>query len=150
MERKHSHSMNRKFFLICLSGFWIAAFAGAAQCAEDTIRVPKGPLIQSVESSFDFGTINPDDTVEHIFAITNGGTDTLRINDTQGSCECTTATIDNKIIPPGGEAKLKVRFAPGGKTGRVLREAYIYSNDIAEKEKKFRFTADVQARSGGQ
>ena len=62
----------------------------------------KKPKIKFLEDSVDFGKIDQEKTVEHIFKFKNIGDADLKIDHLQSSCSCTGALISSKVIPPGG------------------------------------------------
>lgn len=77
--------------------------AVAAQPAVETIALP--------ETEFDFGKIPQGKPVTHIFRVINKGKDSLRINNVQASCGCTTPVWEqNKAIAPGGSTNITVGY----------------------------------------
>ncbi len=91
----------------------------------------KGAQIKIAEDSYDFHDIEQGTKAEHIFLISNVGTDTLVITSTRPSCGCTAAVLDAKEnkIPPGATSRLKVTFDANNKPeGPIQKSVTITSN----------------------
>lgn len=71
---------------------------------------PAGEVLTLRESAFDFGKIPQSRPVTHDFQIFNGGQDTLRIENVQASCGCTTPIWSKDPILPGSEGKITVGY----------------------------------------
>lgn len=92
------------------------SFTGAAQVV-GTSAVPPKPMVKTEdvlglkESEYDFGKIPQGKPVTHVFAIENTGKDSLKIENVQASCGCTTPEWDrNKIYAPGEKGKITVGY----------------------------------------
>ena len=88
------------------------------------------PAILVDPPSHDFGTI-PQETVNHSFTVINKGDKDLVIGKITTSCGCTTAKIDQNIIPPGQTATLQVTFDPvvHDTKGKTTRTVHLQTND---------------------
>lgn len=93
--------MKKLLFTLFLS------FTCLALAAQET---PKIETVKFSESSFDFGKIPQGKPVTHIFYIENTGKDSLKINNVQASCGCTTPEWSNAPVAPGGKTQLKVGY----------------------------------------
>jgi hypothetical protein len=93
------------------------------------------PNIQVPESSYDFGTIGPQDVVEREFIIRNTGDAPLTISRAYTTCGCTTAEISANVIPPGKVATIKVVFDAGfhDTAGQTVRRGLIIENNDPEQ-----------------
>ncbi len=88
------------------------------------------PRLEVAERDFDFGTIEPDQTVEHTFSIRNAGTGTLDIEGFRTSCGCVTVELSSLEIEPGDAADLVAKLDPqhfGGTLPNI--RTYLYTND---------------------
>ena len=100
---------------------------------------PPHPHLAIPQISHDFGTLGHDQKVEYVFKLYNTGTAELVIQNLESSCECTTASIGTKTVPPGGMTELTVFFDPGAHqdpeggghvdVGDIFRRVTITSND---------------------
>jgi hypothetical protein len=95
--------------------------------------------------SYDFGTI-PQETVTHSFTVMNKGDKDLVIGKITTSCGCTTAKIDQKIIPPGQKATLEVTFDPlaHDTKGKTTRTVHLETNDPKYPVKDVKIRAFVK------
>lgn len=63
------------------------------------------------ETEFDFGKIPQGKPVTHVFEVVNSGKDSLRIQNIQASCGCTTPEWDrDKVQAPGEQTKITVGY----------------------------------------
>ena len=63
------------------------------------------------ETSFDFGRIPQGKPVTHVFEVTNTGNDSLKIENVQASCGCTTPEWEREKVQAAGEkTKINVGF----------------------------------------
>lgn len=62
------------------------------------------------ETTYDFGKIQQGRSVTHEFEVTNAGTDTIRLQNVQASCGCTTPVWKADPIAPNKSAKIQVGF----------------------------------------
>jgi hypothetical protein len=70
-----------------------------------------GDVLDLAEVQFDFGKIPQGKPVNHIFEVTNNGTDSLKITTVQASCGCTTPEWDrDQVQAPGQKTKITVGY----------------------------------------
>ncbi|MGH1339838.1 MAG: DUF1573 domain-containing protein [Aureispira sp.] len=84
--------------------------------------------ISFTENSFDFGTLEEGDKVEHVFKFTNTSDNPLTINNARGSCGCTVPEWPRDPIAPGEEGEIKVKFDSKGKKGKQNKTVTITAN----------------------
>ncbi|MEO1437102.1 MAG: DUF1573 domain-containing protein [Bacteroidota bacterium] len=98
--------------------------------AANTPAVPTGPTtsIAFAENTFDFGTVNEGEKVEHVFTFTNSGNEPLTITNAKGSCGCTVPDWPKEPIPPGKGSEIKVVFDSKGKSGKRDQKVTITAN----------------------
>lgn len=80
------------------------------------------------ETSFDFGSIQEGEKVNHTFKFKNTGNKPLLINNAKGSCGCTVPKWPREPIPPGEEGSIKVEFNSANKKGRQNKLVTITAN----------------------
>ncbi len=68
--------------------------------------------IQFNKSAHDFGAINPKNTYNTFFKVTNTGKYPLIIEKVDASCGCTKVIFVKKIVLPGQSTRIKVYFHP--------------------------------------
>mgnify|MGYP003440429667 CR=1 FL=1 len=104
--------MKKLIFTFAVSG--LVTLTGLAQTNEghgnQQTPVPKPEIIKLSESSFDFGKIPQGKPVTHNFTVENTGKDTLRLENVQASCGCTTPEWSKEAVLPGGKTTIKVGF----------------------------------------
>ena len=108
-------------FVLALSLIGAALSTSATEVA--------APQIQCQEATFDFGSHDASEMVEHTFLVKNTGTADLEIKKVQPACGCTTAELDKNIIPPGDSAKIAAKLSLAGRSGEVQKPINIDSND---------------------
>ena len=112
-----------KKHVLTLSAGLLLAFAGMAQnhdghnhgtpTTATTAPAPKPEAIKLSETTFDFGKIPQGKPVTHMFTVENIGKDSLKIDNVQASCGCTTPEWNREPIAPNGTAKIKVGYNAG-------------------------------------
>ena len=78
--------------------------------AQVTAVANKPEAISLKETSFDFGKIQQSHPVTHEFEVTNTSQDTLKIQNVQTSCGCTTPVWKKDPVAPGASTVINVGF----------------------------------------
>lgn len=102
------------------------------------------PRLEVSEEGHDFGTIEPDQALEHAFSIKNTGQATLNIEGFKTSCGCVSLEMSTLEIEPEAAADLIATLDPQhfhGKSPRI--RAYIYSNDPEKPLTSLLVSADI-------
>jgi len=102
------------------------------------------PVIEVSELKHDFGTIEPDQVLDHTFPIKNVGDATLTIDGMRSGCGCVTLEMSSLEIPPDGSADLVAELDPqhyGGPSPNI--SAYVYTNDPERKVTVFNVAAEI-------
>ena len=89
---------------------------------------PNAPVLTFAEKQFDFGDIQPDSKVRHVFKFTNTGKTPLLIADATASCGCTTPNWTKDPVAPGATGELEVQFDSRGKQGLISKEVNVRAN----------------------
>lgn len=102
----------------------LAIFSAGSLYAQDL-----APNISVTSPSFNFGSRENTETVEHVFIIENTGDLSLEIVRTRTSCGCTVANISSKTIAPGQSAELTARLNLKNRHGMQRKHITVESND---------------------
>jgi len=94
--------MKKLFTLLFLSILITAAFAQTTMSPTAILQLP--------ESQYDFGKIQQNRPVTHMFQIINKGKEALKLDNVQTSCGCTTPEWSREPILPGAVATIKVGY----------------------------------------
>jgi len=86
------------------------------------------PKFEFEESTYDFGTINEGDEVEHTFTFTNTGNAPLKIQNASASCGCTVPSYPREAIAPGESGEILVKFNSANKPGIQNKTVRITAN----------------------
>jgi hypothetical protein len=89
---------------------------------------PNAPVLTFAEAQFDFGDIQPNSKVQHLFKFTNTGKTPLLIADATASCGCTTPSWTKEPIAPGATGELQVQFDSRGKQGLINKQVSVRAN----------------------
>ena len=88
------------------------------------------PIIEILESEYDFGIIKQGEKATHDYKIKNIGNSDLLITSAKGSCGCTVPEWPKEPISPGSIAKIKVTFDSKGKIGKQSKRVTLMTNAI--------------------
>jgi hypothetical protein len=110
-------------------------------------QLAKAAKINFETSTFDFGTINQGDKIEHDFAFSNTGKSDLIIRKTRGSCGCTVGTPEKSTLKPGESSKIHVTFNSAGKSGQQSKTVTITCNDPANSSAVITLTGKVEVKT---
>ena len=88
------------------------------------------PIVEILQSEYDFGIIKQGEKATHEYKIKNIGNSDLLITSAKGSCGCTVPEWPREPIKPGNEANIKVTFDSKGKTGRQNKRVTLMTNAI--------------------
>ncbi len=93
-------------------------------------NVPAGPTttVSFEETTFDFGTINEGEKVQHTYKFTNTGNEPLILSDAKGSCGCTVPSWPREPIAPGETNEITVEFNSKNKSGKKNQKVTITAN----------------------
>ncbi|MBC8033618.1 MAG: DUF1573 domain-containing protein [Chitinophagaceae bacterium] len=97
----------KNIFLVLM--LLIVSCAGVLAQGTAVVKEP-GNILELKEKSFDFGTILQGRPVSHEFEIVNNGSDTLKLEDVQASCGCTTPIWGKDPVLPNGTTRIKVGY----------------------------------------
>ena len=88
------------------------------------------PIVEILQSEYDFGIIKQGEKATHEYKIKNIGNSDLLITSAKGSCGCTVPEWPREPIKPGNAASIKVTFDSKGKTGKQNKRVTLMTNAI--------------------
>ena len=100
----------------------------------DTVNIAK---IVFEESSFNFGTVDAGDKVEHVFKFKNTGKVNLLITKAKSTCGCTVPKWPEYPIAPGQSDQIKVIFDTKGKKDYQSKPVTIFANTYPSESKVY-------------
>ncbi len=103
---KYNHLMKR---LLIVSFLFMAVLTGYSQ-SNTGIAAVKTEFLLLKETQYDFGKIQQGRPVTHEFELTNSGTDTLKLENVQASCGCTTPVWKKEPVSPGANSNITVGY----------------------------------------
>lgn len=95
------------------------------------------------ESNFDFGNIKKGSKVNHVYEVTNTGTNPLIISEVKPGCGCTAPDFTKEPIMPGKKGKITLSFDSANFDGAVNKYADVFAN-VEKAPVKLTFNANVQ------
>ena len=104
---------------------------------------PPFPRIFCDVLKYDWGIMKKDGTFYYDFTIWNLGEEILEIKNTHASCNCTSFTMDKKIIESGDKAVLSCRIDTEGKYEKDDVGITVESNDPEKPGIHFKITGEV-------
>ena len=93
----------------------------------------KFPIMTFEEGQYDFGTIEQNTPVEHVFKFKNTGDAPLMIVNAKSSCGCTVPEYTKEPVAPGESGELLVKFNGAGQN-QVSKTVTITTNTKAGVE----------------
>lgn len=122
----------KKFFASC-----VLAFATIAVFAQS------GPQLVWEKASHDFGVIEENAKVQHVYKFTNKGNEPLLITNVQVTCGCTVPSWPKDPIMPGTSSEMLVQFNSAGKMGKQMKVVTVSSNAVNAESREIKFTAEI-------
>ncbi len=95
------------------------------------------------ESQFDFGKMKKGELKEHVYEVTNTGTNPLIISQVKPGCGCTVPDYTREPILPGKTGKITLKFDSSNFDGLVNKQAEVYAN-VEKAPIIITFSADIQ------
>lgn len=115
---------------------------------DDLVKEAKSKPLTNLalsEDRFDFGKIKKGETVEHVYKVTNTGTNPLIISQVKPGCGCTVPDYTKEPILPGKTGQITLKFDSSNFDGIVNKQAEIYAN-VEKAPITIYFTADIQPK----
>lgn len=99
--------MKKQLIIAALSALTVVF---ATQTVIGHIKALSGPLFVWESTMYDFGTIELNKPVDHVFEFTNNGDVPLIISSAKASCGCTVADYTKEPIAPGEKGFVSARY----------------------------------------
>ncbi len=115
----------------------------ATAIASEPVSTAPTTTVALSESTFEFGKVKKGEQVEHIYEVTNTGTNPLIISQVKPGCGCTAPDYTKDPIMPGQKGKITLKFDSGNFDGLVNKQAEVFAN-VEKAPIIIGFTADVQ------
>ncbi len=80
------------------------------------------------ENTFDFGDIKKGKSVEHVYKVTNTGTNPLIISAVKPGCGCTAPDYTKDPIMPGKTGNITLKFDSSNFDGQIHKQAEVFAN----------------------
>ncbi len=94
------------------------------------------------ETDHNFGDIKKGEKVEHIYEVTNTGTNPLIISNVKPGCGCTVPDFTKEPILPGKKGKITLHFDSTNFDGAVNKAADVFVN-VEKAPVKLTFSANI-------
>lgn len=94
------------------------------------------------ETDHSFGDIKKGEKVEHIYEVTNTGTNPLIISNVKPGCGCTVPDFTKEPILPGKKGKITLHFDSTNFDGAVSKAADVFVN-VEKAPVRLTFTANI-------
>ena len=122
--------------------------APAVQTPDELVKEAQSKPLTTLalsESNFEFGKIKKGDHVEHVYEVTNTGTNPLIISQVKPGCGCTAPDYTKDPILPGQKGKITLKFDSTNFDGLVNKQAEVYAN-VEKAPIVISFSADIQPK----
>lgn len=96
----------------------------STKVSNSSVRPVTSLLIEP--TTLDFGEVNHDESLTARFRMVNTSLDEIQIDFVAKSCSCSDAVVESKVIPPGGQTELSVRWRLAGKRGRATETIAVH------------------------
>lgn len=94
------------------------------------------------ETDHNFGDIKKGEKVEHIYEVTNTGTNPLVISNVKPGCGCTVPDYTKEPILPGKKGKITLHFDSTNFDGAIYKTADVFVN-VEKAPVKLTFSGNV-------
>jgi hypothetical protein len=123
---------------------------GCIQVQSAPPEANSAPPVEQVPSAvqpeaWDFGQVKQGEVTEHDFILKNESDKPLMIKEVTTSCGCTVSKVDKKMLLPGEEAPIKVKFNSKGYLGPVKQHIFVATDSLDRPVIRYIITADVIA-----
>jgi len=103
----------------------------------------KSPNISVNRLIYDFGKVYRTTTIDSAIIITNTGNQNLTINKIESNCSCLQGSTLVKLLKPGQQTSLTLRFNPANRKGRQYSTITLFTNDPAIPAQTISIKAEI-------
>lgn len=115
----------------------------ATQPTAEEVSAVGTPKIAFEKTEHDFGEMEKQQSVKHIFKFKNEGDALLVIEKVRATCGCTGTLLSQKELPAGEEGTIEVTFRAGVSGGKSQKSIYVHSNDPEQPSAQLKIKATV-------
>ena len=108
------------------------------------------PRMQFYKENHDFGDVEQNTKVKHIFTFQNTGSSMLKVKKIKAGWGCTGVLLAKKEIPAGGEGKIEVTLKTGKRKRKLVKYISVYTNDPKNKKIKLKLIANIKTDNKDQ
>lgn len=113
--------------------FWVNGAKAAPELVSDTY-------------SYNFGSVDETEEVEHDFILRNIGDEPVIIQKIDSSCGCTTTRLGGKVLQPGISTVLTAKINLRGRRGSQNKHIYVQSNDPKQPQLVLKMVGNVTSQ----
>lgn len=99
--------------------------------------------LEVIDGYYDFGYVPLDFKLIHYFTVKNAGNSNLNLEKAVSNCDCTSAIIMNKVLPPDSVGRIKVIFDTREYYGKNIRTITVTSNDDENPAAELKYSSDI-------
>jgi len=115
---------------LCVGGGW-------------AVPVSAAPHVVCASPTFDFGSLQAADAVEHSFILENRGAETLTFGQVRACCGATASLRDTNVAP-GTNTQFDVKLSLKGRQGTVSKSLYVATNDPRQPHLILQLTGRIE------
>lgn len=146
-EKTHTSSVSPRFggtlaILLCA----VASCATAADegVVDSTPASPSAPKAEVKQILHHFGVMQPNEVASHEFVVKNTGSSPLELREPKGSCRCLRMRVSKRVLQPGEEGVVYVRWRAAEKKGESFKQTVrVQTNDPNQKVLEFVVAGEV-------
>lgn len=102
------------------------------------------PRFEVMNQTLDLGVVRPNSVTPGRFVILNTGDAPLRILSVKAHCGCTVTRLTDRIVPPGGQSHLSIKYTAGNLPEDVSKSIDLTTDDPATPKTTLYVTASVK------
>jgi len=137
-------SLVRTLTAVCFLGFLpVASTAGSSGGIPGEMKSRSS--ISCSNAVYDFGTLDNEETVEHMFVLRNDGTNAVWLDKVFGCCG-STSELSSSTVFPGSDVTLRISIPLKGRSGEQAMSFYVRSNNAAWPLYELRVTGVALAK----
>lgn len=121
----------------------IVVLSGCNNVSTKSFEAKGKSQIEFETEIYNFGDVKYGEIVGATLYYVNKGESPLIINSVETGCSCTTVKYDEKPLPEGGRAGIKLIFDSSGMHGRQLKTITVHSNSVENRNFQLTFEANV-------
>ena len=104
----------------------------------------KNPKVELVgDSTFDFGTMQPNEKGKHVFIVKNVGEGDLKLRVGASTCKCTLGSLEDDMLMPGEQTEVVLEWTVKTNESTFGQSAQLLTNDPATYAIDLKITGQV-------